>query len=156
MVTRTSKATFPDTKPKATAAAAAAFAKAHAEDLRVEDVEVVPVVEKPLIARIDDWLENKLGIRGVASWKRVLTGWIVALLGAAGLGCLIGYVAGILMVGAAMLTGGMFLPFVILALAVVLSYWAGGKVAHFLYKGVVFGAWDFDSSPVVYYTPRSI
>lgn len=128
-------------------------AKAAAQAI---EPEATPVVEKPLIARIDEWLENKIGLKGVASWKRVLTGWIVALLGAAGLGYLIGQVAGMLMVGALLTTGSLFLFYAIFALALVLSYWAGGKIGRILYKGVVFGQWGLDDSSVVFYTPRSI
>lgn len=141
------KTTYTNTKT------AAAWAKANAEDIQSE---TTPIVEKPLFARIDEWMEDKVGLRGIASWKRVITGWVVALLGAAGLGYLIGQVAAMLMVGALLTTGSLFLMYIIFALALVLSYWAGGKVGKYLFRGIVTRQWDFNGADAVFLTPRSI
>lgn len=127
-------------KPKFTETAQAAA--------QVIDVESVPVgdADKPLLARIDEWLEQKVGIPHVASWQRVLSGWVLALAASSGLGYLVIQLAGYMMIGAIAMTGGMFLPIVILCLALVLGYWAGDKVGRFVWRGVVLRDWGWGFS----------
>lgn len=65
----------------------------------------------------------------VPSWKRTLTGVVLAMAAAFGTGYLIGTVAGMLIVGAVALTGMAWIGWVIMALSLVLGAWAGGRVA---------------------------
>lgn len=71
------------------------------------------------------------------SWKRQVAGLIVGIAMSMGAGYAIGYAAVALAVGAALLTGSMFVFYMIWILGILLAMYVGAKVSVFGYTKVV-------------------
>jgi high-affinity Fe2+/Pb2+ permease len=72
-----------------------------------------------------------------ATWKRTITAWTIGLLASCGIGYGAGMLLDMLIVGAATLTGSLFLCVAIYIVGVVLAMWAGNKVAKIIYLSIM-------------------
>ena len=71
------------------------------------------------------------------SWQRVVVGGVLGIVLAGCTGWMIGFVAGLLIIAAVALTGWVWIGYVIFALAMIVAWFSGGKVAGVAYGYVV-------------------
>lgn len=125
---------------------------------------VEPVAtETPAAQSVRDYLHSMVDslyddATPAVSWKRSALGLVVGVVMAMGTGYATGYICTALAVGAVLLTGSMFVFYLIWILGMLLAMYLGGKVSMFGYTKIVDKsvdrAWNkvtgwFSSSPEV-------
>ena len=106
-----------------------------------------PIIDQPQAATIEeetpesffakvqgDWAYL---IKGEASWKRWAIAVVASLATSAAVGYLGGYLAVYLTFAAALMTGSMFITYVVYALGVLLTMYAGYRASMFTYIKVI-------------------
>lgn len=104
-----------------------------------------PANPQPLAADIEDnqrsYLHSLLdeALAEGFGWKRMLVGSILGLAAAAGLGWMLGNLIAYMLIGCIMLTGSALLANALAVLAMIVSFFLGGKVASATYMAVCDG-----------------
>lgn len=82
------------------------------------------------------------------SWKRIACAWIASAVASFGIGYLGGYITSYLMLGAALLTGSVFITLLVYVLGMLLTIYAGYKAGLFIHLEVITESIDarFDSA----------
>ena len=101
---------------------------------------------KAQIDRAMAFLSSTFGVaqEGMPTWKRTLAAYFAAMVIAGGAGYGIGCLAGYAMIGCFALTGSLFLMYLIMVLAILLSAYAGMKIGQYVGNYVLSGQIDRD------------
>lgn len=71
------------------------------------------------------------------SWQRIACAWVASLVTSVGIGYLGGYITSYLMLGAALLTGSVFITLLVYVLGMLLTIYAGYKAGLFVHLEVI-------------------
>ena len=86
--------------------------------------------------KLGETIQSLLDSIEMPSWKRWITGFVLGIAAASGVGYLVGVVAGLLMVGILAATSMVWLAWVVYVLSLIVAFYVGGKIGGIVYEWV--------------------
>ena len=119
-------------KAKAKAKAKATIVSAPpVETLHTATPDTEATLRQRMFASIEEMLANG------PSWKRILTAWAIGLATSIGLGYLGGYIAVVLALSAMLLTGSMFVYWLVLIVGVLIAVYGTYRASVFVHMSII-------------------